>query len=168
MAIFDFVSLTIGLLLGMVLMLILIWISYFTRLFLFTYCPTQAPECAGANYYNNPGDALVNNPQLTVDDILFLNNQNEMFYKRVPRTTNCVPGSNQVVYIQYPQYCSFSSTSGNTGIWQETAFNSNIYKPSGFPGPTITTTGNCEPTSGSPVSSGIPLIRWDQNPLPLS
>jgi hypothetical protein len=148
-------------------MLLLVWIAYFTRLFLFTYCPTQARACGGADYYNDPGDALANNPQLTPSDILFLNDQNEMFYKRVPKSTNCIPESNQIVYIKYPQYCSFSTTGGTAGIWIETAFNSNIYKPNGFPGPTITTTGNCDPSPGSSVTSGVPLLQWDPNALPL-
>jgi len=167
MAYFNFVSFTIGLLMGMVILLLLVWVAYFTRSFLFTHCPSQARPCAGADYYNNPGDALANNPQLTASDILFLNNQNEMFYKRVPRVGNCIPESNQIVYIQYPEYCSFSSTGGTGGIWRETAFNSNIYKPNGFSGPTITTTGNCEPSPGSPVTSGTPLIMWDSSALPL-
>lgn len=167
MASFDFVSFIIGLLLGMILMLLFVWITYFTRSFLFTYCPTQARPCGGADYYNDPGDALAHNPQIMVQDILFLNDQNNMLYRRVPRNTDCIPESNQIVYIKYPQYCSFSTTGGSTGIWKETAFNSNIYKPDGFAGPTIETNGNCDPIEESPVSTGIPLLKWDPNPIPL-
>lgn len=165
MASFDFVSFVIGLLLGMIIMLLIIWVAYFTRSFLFTYCPTQARPCGGADYYNDPGDGLAHNPQITVSDILFLNNENEMFYKRVPKNTDCVTESNETVYMKFPQYCSFSTTGGTAGVWRETAFNSNIYTPSGFAGPTITTTGNCTPSSGSPVTSGVPLLRWDTNPI---
>lgn len=146
-------------------MLLLVWIAYFTRSFLFTYCPTQARPCGGADYYNDPGDALANNPQVTVADILFLNDQNNMFYRRVPRNTDCVPESNQIVYMRFPQYCSFSTTGGTAGVWKETAFNSNIYNPDGFPGPSVTTDGNCDPVEGEPVSSGTPLLRWDPNPV---
>lgn len=165
MAMFEFISFTIGLLSGMIMLLILVWVAYFTRTFLFTYCPTQARPCGGGDYYNNPGDALANNPNITVADILFLNDENEMYYKRVPKNTDCVPESNQLVYIQYPQYCSFSNISGVSGTWRETAFNSNIYSPYGFIGPTITTNGNCDPATGSPAVSGIPLLRWDTNPI---
>lgn len=165
MASFDFVSFVIGLLLGAIIMLLLVWIAYFTRTFLFTYCPTQARPCGGADYYNDPGDALAHNPQITVADILFLNDENEMFYKRVPRSTDCVPEFNQLVHLRFPQYCSFSTTGGTAGVWKETAFNSNVYRPDGFSGPTLTTDGNCDPAPGSPVSTGTPLLRWDANPI---
>lgn len=165
MAVFDFVSFIIGLLLGAILTLILIWISYFTRTFLFTYCPTQARPCGAADYFNDPGEALAHNPQITVSEILFINDQEEMFYKRVPRTTECVPESNQIVYMKFPQYCNFSTTGGTAGVWRETAFNSNMYNPDGFPGPTITTDGNCGPSPGSPVTDGTPILRWDPAPI---
>ena len=67
--------------------------------------------------------------------------------------------------MTYPQYCEFSGTGGTTGIWKETAFNSNIYNPYGFVGPTVTTTGDCTPAPGSQVVSGVPLLRWDANPI---
>lgn len=165
MAAFDFTSFFIGVLLGAIITLLFIWIGYFTRSFIFTYCPSSARACSGADYYNDPGDALSNNPQVTVADILFLNDVNEMFYKRVPRTTDCVVESNQLVYMKFPQYCSFSGTGGTTGTWKETAFNSNTYRPVDFAGPTVTTDGNCTPAPGSAVSGGVPLIRWDPNPI---
>jgi hypothetical protein len=165
MASFEFISFTIGLLLGMIILLILVWWAYFSRTFLFTYCPTQARPCGGGDYYNDPGDALANNPNVTVAEILFLNDENEMFYRRVPKNTDCVPEANQLVYIQYPQYCSFSNSVGVSGTWRETAFNSNIYSPFGFIGPNITTNGNCDPAPGSPAVSGVPLLLWDPNPI---
>ena len=162
---FEFTSFMIGFLLGLIIMLLLVWIAYFTRTFIFTFCPTQARPCGGADYFNDPGDALAHNPQITVADILFLNDENKMFYRRVPRSTDCVPESNQLVYMMFPQYCSFSSTGGTAGIWKETAFNSNVYRPDGFPGPTLTTEGDCNPTPGSSVADGVPLLRWDPNPI---
>lgn len=160
----DFVSFMIGLLLGMVMMLLLVWIAYLSRSFLFTYCAKGAPRCAGNDYFNDPGDALANEPQVKVSEILYLNDNNQMFYRRVPRTTNCVTESNQIVHMKYPQYCSFSGT-GVTGTWKETAFNSNIYKPVNGQGETVTTTGNCEPEEGHEVTQGVPLLRWDPNPI---
>jgi len=162
---FEFTSFAIGFLIGMIILLLLVWIAYFSRTFIFTYCPSGPRLCGGADYYNDPGDALAHNAQITVSQILFLNDQNEMFYKRVPRSTDCTPESNQIVYMKFPQYCSFSSTGGTAGIWKETGFNSNIYKPDNFAGPTITTDGNCSPVPGSPVTMGTSIIRWDPNPI---
>jgi len=165
MARFEFISFTIGLLLGMIMLLIFVWIAYFTRTFIFTYCPSQARPCGGADYYNDPGDALANYPKLTVDDILFINADDEMYYRRVPKSTDCIPEANNLVYMQYPQYCSFSVTGGTTGTWRETAFNSNLYSPYGFIGPSVVTGGDCIPAPGSPVQSGTPILRWDTNPI---
>lgn len=162
---FTPVSFVLGFLTGAIVMLILIWLAYFTRSFLFTYCPTQAPPCSGGDYYNDPGDALASNPQITAADILFLNDDNQLFYKRVVKNTGCIPESNQLVHITYPQYCSFSGTGGVSGTWRETAFNSNIYVPDGFVGPNVVTNGDCDPAPGSLVDVGVPLLRWDANPI---
>ena len=161
---FSFISLIIGLLRGMIIMLLLVWFSYFTRTFLFTYCPTQARPCGGADYYNNPGDAIANGAN--INDILFINDDNQMLYKRVPKVTTCVPQSDQIVVITYPQYCAFTDNTGTVNTFKTTAFESNIYKlANGLPGPTITTTGNCVPSPGTPAVSGEILLDWDPNPL---
>lgn len=160
----DFVSFMIGLLLGMIMMLLLVWASYAGRVFLFTYCTTGAPFCAGADYYNDPGDALANDPRINVGEILFLNSNNQMFYKRVPRTTNCIPEGNQTVHMKFPQYCSFSGV-GISGTWKESAFNSNVYDPVSGIGDIITTSGSCIPIEGQDVTSGVPLLEWDPNPI---
>ena len=148
----------------MIIMLLLVWLSYFTRTFLFSYCPTTMRACASVDYFNNPGDALANGSEL--DDILFINDEGEMVYKRVPRTNTCYPQTNQVVDIEYPQYCSFTDSSGASGTWKATAFGSNIYKPAnGLPGATVTTLGNCDPAPGSAVVSGSVILAWDANTL---
>lgn len=165
MASFEFISFIIGLLLGMMILLVIVWIAYFTRSFIFTYCATQSRPCGGGDYYNDPGDALANYPTLNASQILFLNAQDMLLYNRVPKNTDCVPEGNQVVHILYPQYCSFSSATGASGTWRETAFNSNIYNPYGFVGPTVTTFGDCQPTPGSAVTTGSPIIKWDPSPL---
>lgn len=160
---FSFISFLIGLLLGMILMLLLVWLSYFTRSFLFSYCPLQVPYCAGADYFNNPGEALSNGSQ--IDDILFIDDQNRMLYKRVPKVNNCMPQNNQTINIEYPEYCEFTTDTG-TGVWRQTVYGSNIYEPAnGLPGPTITTNGNCVPTPGTGAISGQPILQWDPVPL---
>lgn len=168
---FDVVSVAIGLILGMIIMLILVWIAYYSRAWMFAYCPTSARICGGADYYNDPGDALAHGAD--INDILFLNQNRELLYKRVPKTTTCVPGPGQTVTMIYPQYCAFAGVTGSTGahnltrgIYRETSFNSNIYLPTnGSISEPVTTAGNCIPNPGYPVTTGIPLIRWDTNPI---
>ena len=165
MASFQFVSFIIGLLLGAIIMLLLVWIGYYTRSFIFTYCPEQARPCGGADYYNNPGNALANNSGLTAGSILFLKDD-KLYYTRVPKNTNCVPESNQTIPIIFPQYCSFGNPGQPSLTYRQTFFNSNIYKPdNGIPGVVITTSGNCDPVPGQELTTGIPLVEWDPVPL---
>lgn len=158
MANFDTASFFIGLLLGMIIMLILVWIAYYSRTFIFTYCPSQARPCGGADYYNNPGEALGNDLNLQPSDILF-NVDNRLLYTRVTRTNTCVPESNQTVRMPFPQYCLFSGQNGSVE-YRDTAFNSNIYNPTSGIGPTIITTENCVPSSGY-FTTGSPVVKWD-------
>ncbi len=149
----------------MIIMLLIVWICYLSRSFLFSYCADNPPYCAGSDYYNDPGDALANDPNINVSDILYLNDENQMFYRRVPNTTDCVVENNQIVYIQYPQYCSFNNIGGEALTYKETAFNSNIYlTANGTQG--ITTSGDCNPEPGQSMTNGVPLLQWSPNPLP--
>lgn len=160
---FDLVSFVIGLILGMIILLTLVWLAYYTRVFLFTYCPTQSPACTLSSYYNNPADALANGSD--INDILFINDQDEMYYKRVPKNGNCIPQSNQTIHILHPEYCQFSNNNGLSVTYRSNGFGSNLYKQAnGLPGPTITTTGNCDPVSDI-YTSGVPLLQWDANPM---
>lgn len=160
MTTWDTASFFIGLLLGMIIMLIFIWIAYNTRSFIFTYCATGTIGCAGNDYYNDPGLALGNNPQLKASDILFVRND-ELFYTRVPRVTTCTPENNQTVQITQPQYCAFSGTPGTDIVYRQIAPGSNIYNPYGTPGSTVTATSNCDPAEGQAFTQGIPLVKWD-------
>jgi len=156
---FDFLSIFIGVVLGMIIILIIVWIAYYSKTFIFSYCASTTRPCGFADYYNDPGVALAQNINLTPEDILFVKDD-EMFYNRVLKNTDCAPQSNKITYIKYPQYCEFSSNS-SSGTWRQTALFSNLYKPVGFTGPTITTSGNCQPNPGTGFTEGIPIIRWD-------
>lgn len=163
MAHFEFVSFVIGLLLGMIIMLIIVWIAYYTRIFMFTNCPTSSKMCSGPDYFNNPGQALSNGAKL--EDILYINDNGQLRYKRMPKQINCVPDFGQDVQIIYPQYCRFTDNNNNAEIYRATAFGSNIYKPaSGLAGPIVTTDGNCNPVQ-SFYNKGTPLLRVDPVPI---
>ena len=160
---FDLVSLIIGLLLGMIIMLLLVWIAYYTRSTIFAYCPRQTRFCTGIDYYHDPGDALANNPQLKADDILAVQND-IMYYNRVLKNNTCTPQNNKIVPIRYPQFCSFHNQNGNGVKYKQTFFNSNIYRPANNSGPSIVTNGNCEPIAGQAYNNGNPIIEWLPNP----
>jgi hypothetical protein len=162
---FQFSSFSIGILLGLLIMLVLVWIAYNSRIFVFTYCPTSTPTCSASDYFNDPGEALAHGAN--IDDILFLNDKNILLYKRVPNTTTCTPGPNQIVPVPHPEFCSFSGSglSGITGtrvsIHDLNTYNINV------PGrkSTVLSRENCVPDTGQFVTSGIPLIQWSTAPL---
>lgn len=157
----DAASLTIGIFIGIIIILIIVWITYVTRTFLFSYCPTSHPVCVGSDYYNDPGDAIA--AGASVQDILFLNDVPEMFYKRVPNTSVCVPSSDQVVEIEQPQYCLFTIDAqqfeGKNQFFGSTSYTVPVGELPIF----VETVMNCTPAEGSVASSGVPILKWDAN-----
>lgn len=159
MSTFDVASFAIGLILGLIIMLILCWISYFTRTGAFTYCAAQTRVCVADDYYNNPGEAI-SQEGVSPNDILYITD-GRMYYKRVPKTSSCTPEGNQVVRIAYPQYCEFSNAnvSGVTG--RDRYFNANHYDLiSDRPDGPITTNENCIPKPGQVYTNGTPILKW--------
>lgn len=162
---FEPVSFVIGIIIGIVIILIFVWIFYISRSFIFTYCAGNAPICTGNDFFNNPGNAIANGAN--IDDILFLNDKNEMFYKRVPATSTCVPSTGQTVEILYPQYCQFT-VNGAPVEGKAQNFNNPVYDLPG--GATVDTSmsGSCIPNQIIPpiATAGVPLLKWDSEPLP--
>lgn len=156
-------SFWIGVVIGMIIFLIIVWICYNTRTFLFTFCARNTPGCVNTDYYNDPGEALGHDPRLTASDILYLNNEEEMMYVRVPKVNTCIPEANQTIQIIYPEYCNFINEDYPNGLeYRQTHYGSNIYQPTGGSGPAnIMTDKNCDPKADSGFTSGIPLIKWD-------
>jgi len=163
---FEPVSFFIGLIIGLIIMIVIMWIAYASRTFVFTYCASNAPICTGNDYYNDPGQALANGAN--INDILFLNDKNEMFYKRVPATSSCVPGPGQTVEILYPQYCLFDIEGVPTQGRAPTLHNPVYIIDSTVSPPTTVDTsaiGSCVPNSGQIAVSGVPELKWDATPL---
>lgn len=160
---FDLFSALIGLLIGILLTLVIIWIFYYANAFVFSNCAKSTPECKGSDYYSNPGDAIANGAK--VDEILFINDENKMFYNRVPKTSSCIPGSNQLVEIRYPQYCLFT-VSGDPFEGKQISNSSPLYDIT-TPGGTVTINteidGSCIPNPGSEASAGVPELKWDSS-----
>lgn len=149
---------------GVFITVFIIMFFYATRIGIFRYCPTSTPYCSAIDYYNNPGNALANGAN--INDILFLDSNNQLLYKRVLKTNECVPQSNQTIIIKYPEYCSFTRNGRQDTTYRLTTFGSNIYKPVNNAAlPTIVTDGNCIPTAGQYFDDGTPLIEWDPTSL---
>jgi hypothetical protein len=167
---FHSISFTIGLLLGMIIMLIIIWISYYTKTFLFTYCSTKAPVCGIDDYFINPGNALAYGeiagvPNITPADILFkkvVNGVTGMYYDVVAKNNNCVAKQFER-YIPFPQYCEFFNENGTSaGKFKRDAFNNYRNTSSTIVLPPVTTLKNCNPATDGYSSNGTILIEWDK------
>jgi len=165
---FNFINFIIGFLVGMIMMLIIIWISYYTRTFLFTYCATQAPACGFNDYFIDPGNALAYaeltgltntiNPS-TILEIRTNGDDEKMYYDVVSKDhSNCVANQYER-YIPYPQYCEFFNSDGSLGSYKRSLLN--VYKSTilGSPNPNIAALANCEPTNS--LYTGKILQKWD-------
>ena len=164
----DTSSFVVGIFVGLLLMIILLWISYASRIFVFTTTPRDYPECRSSQYFNNPSNAI--NDGFQVSQILAINSNNQMEYRRVPKSL-CVPGDNQTVIINNPQYCLFTATKNGEEFTFEAKnplFELPFYvSTSTIDGDLIevTTEGDCNPQFNTHpeiiVTSGIPLLQWD-------
>lgn len=153
----DGPSCVIGIFIGMSIMLIIHWIGYSTRIFIYADIPLHYPECRFSNYFNNPGDAIANGS--IVDEILSITDD-KMKYQRVPKDV-CVPGSNQDVKIANPQYCEFINQKGVKIQAKNTFFESPFYV---YKDMEILSAPNCKPISNNQnlnFVDGIPLLIWD-------
>lgn len=155
----------------MLVVLIVGWICYQSRIFVFAYCPGTLLGCKKGDYFNNPGDALASGVNLTGS--LYLapgpGSTQTLYYRRPANNSQCIP-ENPTVRIDNPRYCSFTDITGQKHIGVQLSFNAPDYVYPASPGPGetqtyVSTVGNCQPTSGSLVIGGEPLPWWDPTPF---
>jgi hypothetical protein len=151
----------IGLILGMLIVILFVWIFYVTRTFIFSYCAGTQPPCFAEDYYANPGEAIANGAKL--EDILFIKDD-QLLYKRVPKRA-CVPGDNQTVVIENPEYCIFHGADNIDYTVKSQALNASDYMFRNMSGVDISvnTSGDCIPrtSTNSFVTRGTVSTRWD-------
>jgi hypothetical protein len=151
----DGLSIVIGILIGMVIALVLIWIAYASRTFIFTFCATETTTCTSDDFVTDPETAVINgaNP----GDILFIK-ENRLLYKQVQTNPSCTPQT-QFKTVEYPQFCRFQINDEEYEGKQIDAF-SNIYAVGDQ---YITTTGHCMPEVNSIAVIGTPVAWWEVN-----
>jgi len=154
---FSWSSFLIGLLIGMAILALLVWLAYSQRWLFFDQCIVSHPHCTNSDYYETPSDALRYTPVKT-SDILHVRN-GVLYYKRVPKQHNCTPGSDQSVPIEFPQVCDFTGTDGTdfeaTIGMINMDFNQATYTS---PGHMVLSGPNCVPVTGA--VSGVPVAKW--------
>jgi len=154
-----------GLFLGMLAMLIVGWVAFQTRTFVFTYCPAQVPACGLQDYFNDPGQYLASGGSL--QDLLFLD-RGALRFRRPTTSSQCSPES-PTVTIDNPQFCNFLRPDGTPVEGKSVSFNAPdyIYTLDGSNYRHIETLGNCTPGPGSPFLSGSPSLKWERDRLRL-
>ena len=158
----DWVSFWIGFLFAFFLAILIFWLLYITRSFVYSNCPDSNSKCRGNDYIENPGVAL--NEGYKIDQILSVAN-GHMYYKRPPKSSNCTVGSNQTIIIRNPQYCQFTTNSGENFDAKSISFKSDTYSYVDDEGDVVyvVTEGDCQPNPNvSPgYSGGTILLKWD-------
>lgn len=147
--------LLIGILMGMILMTIIFWILYHCRVLFYSNCPRQQRMCRSTDYFNHPTDSLLGGNHLK--DHLFMN-KGELHYKRHLKSTDCSPGSDQIVKVEQPQYCTFYDVNGNPIIGKNVS--GSMYVDVNNSYRSINTSNHCIPMSGESVISGEPKLQW--------
>ncbi len=161
---FDWHAFVIGAVVFLVIFVIFTIIIWWFRWLYFSDVPLGFRTCTSEDYYQSPGEALANT-DILASDILFVKKENDqdiLFYKRVPKTKTCTPGNDQVVKVIYPQLCQFKTNDQNIEIGK--LVNKADHNPDGayqiINSDTIVTAGrNCQPSDSSIM--GTPLPRWD-------
>lgn len=163
----DTSSFVVGIFVGLLLLTLIFWIAYMNRVFIFTTTPYNYPECRSSDYFNNPSFAI--NDGYTVDEILSIDAEGQMDYRRVPKDL-CVPGPNQQVHIKHPQFCEFKGFKDGeefTFEGRNTFFESFFYvSTEKIDGKIIdvVTGQDCQPTTNTGeniiVTEGTPILKW--------
>jgi hypothetical protein len=168
----DFPSAIVGIIVGAVIVLFIMWILYITRTFIFSTIPSQQPVCRLQDYIENPGVAIANGS--TLSDILFvapadLPGTSTMLYKRVPSVNTCTPSSlNQTVIVPYPEFCEFTTADSHTYVGRNLSFGSPSYtflnNAQQEVSVLVNGNGRCTPISsmGDTVTTGLPTLIWDR------
>ena len=164
----DTLSFFIGILFGMIIMMVICWISFSTRTFIFTGCVKDEIQCRRNDYYNDPSNAITEEG-VNPNDILYIEvfgKKEELMYRRVPKT-KCRPGPGQDVHILHPQFCSFSiKGASNPLTGKNHRFESPYYTITDSNGVkyNVLTSKDCNPIridENDNIISGSPLVQWE-------
>lgn len=149
-------SFAIGLVVGILIVVLLLWLAFLTRVFVFRYTPRSFPTCGATDYFNDPKDATELGGR--EEDMLFVS-EGILLYRRKQANTRCVPGADQVVSIPQPPVCSFLDGEGQEFIGY---LEDGRYKvPTGDGVLSIKSSRHCRPDrdENSPFSTGTPLPK---------
>lgn len=147
-----YIGIAIGAVVASIIIILVLWICYYWRLFIFTYCAQGPSYCIGADYILSPDEAK----RLGyLDEEIFEIRGNELYYTPPRRTRNCQ------VYRDYsrvvePRYLSVRYQNGKTA--QLTLTTNGQYSNDG--GNYLVIRNGVIVTSDCKVASYTPLAKW--------
>lgn len=156
----DGASFALGLVVGMIILLLITWLTYSSRTFVFSYCPRTLPTCKRNQYINDPAEAAAHGEDM--GELLTVRN-GVLYFKRPTNTNDCIPlARNEVVAISHPQYCEFTLDNGM--MYNGVKIAQGAYTFTDERGVTyeVETGINCVPERSTPqgVVKGHPLPFW--------
>lgn len=98
----NWISFILGILIGAVIIILLAWLAYSQRWAWYCNCRMGDQICLKDDYHTL-SEAFQNG--FTPQDILEVDSNGILRYKRVPKNPECIPGSNQSIPVIYPQFC---------------------------------------------------------------
>lgn len=139
----DLISIFLGIMIGMLIMLIIVWGFYNSRTLFFTHCPVEIRYCQSEDYINAPTVREKENLHIT---------NGKLYYRRVLNGLHgpCIPDIDQTVEITHPPVCLFQE-----GTTRFTGRMVSAGKYQGENGATVLTYSNCQPQD--PGMTGVPL-----------
>lgn len=147
----------IGLVVGILLVILLLWLAFITRTLVFRFTPQAFPTCGATDYLNDPQEAVRLGG--LEEDHLFVS-EGILLYRRKQANTRCVPGADQVISIPQPPICSFTDGENQDFTGHLIANTDGQYRvPTGAGDMTIKAKRHCRPqaTDSSPFVTGRPL-----------
>lgn len=121
---YDAISTILGVIMGMIIMLSIVWVAYAGNFFVFSYCATVTPYCMESDYINEVDEAIKKG--FKKEDILFIKN-NELYFKRPKKTRQCVPTHDRTLKLDKPETCIFR-IDGNEYVGNQIFMGSSIYR----------------------------------------
>ncbi len=146
---YDRITFTsIGLVIGVVITVIIVWAAYATRSSIFFYCPRRINGCLANDYISDVDEAL--SLGYKIDDILFIED-GKLYFRRPLRSSLCIPQNPNIV-IEYPKYCVVESGCGDT-VYTNNGEGEEYHNSSGDK---VILGANCSSTR----YSSYPLVKW--------
>ena len=159
---FDWISFIIGVLVGMIIILVIVWLIYYSRWFMFSYCPTTLATCLKDDYLTIE-EALAEGHSLQAL-LKYDPTNNTLLHVRQPRISTCSIGSNQVEKVDLPQYCIFN-INGKDQIHKYVYSSDNLIRYQNIETDEIIFANNhCDGSNAynKMAVAGKPMIKWDK------